>query len=219
MVEVHVIRRENRHLYAEVLEDYFRIRHQIYVVERKWAALDRPDKREIDQFDTDDTVYLLALDQRTIVAGMRLVPTSSPTLLSELFPQLALNGPVQRRDVYELSRIFVVANRRGEHAGPRAEAVIQAAAMEYGLSIGLSAFTIVLESWWLPRLLDQGWKARPLGLPIEINSLSTVAVIVDVNDEAWTEICARRSVPGQMLVWQGLSAVERHNVTDPVPAL
>jgi acyl-homoserine lactone synthase len=136
-----------------------------------------------------------------------------------LFPALALNGPVRRRDVYELSRIFVVPNRRGEHAGPRAEAVIQAAAMEFGLSIGLSAFTIVLESWWLPRLLDQGWLARPLGLPIDINSLSTVAVIVDVNDEAWTKICSRRSVPGSMLVWQGLAAVERRAIGNPVPAV
>lgn len=219
MMEVHVIRRENRHLYTDILEDYFRIRHQIYVVERKWVELDRPDKREMDQFDTDDTVYLLGLDGRAIVAGMRLVPTTSPTLLSELFPALALNGPVRRRDVYELSRIFVVPNRRGEHAGPRAKAVIQAAAMEFGLSIGLSAFTIVLESWWLPRLLDQGWQARPLGLPIDINSLSTVAVIVDVNDEAWTKICFRRSVPGSTLVWQGLSAVERNPVRDPAPAV
>jgi acyl-homoserine lactone synthase len=219
MMEVHVIRRENRHLYADILEDYFRLRHQIYVVERKWMELERPDKREIDQFDTDDTVYLLGLDGRAIVAGMRLVPTTSPTLLSELFPALALNGPVRRRDVYELSRIFVVPNRRGEHAGPRAEAVIQAAAMEFGLSIGLSAFTIVLESWWLPRLLDQGWLARPLGLPIDINSLSTVAVIVDVNDEAWTKICSRRSVPGSMLVWQGLAAVERRAVGNLVPAV
>jgi acyl-homoserine lactone synthase len=208
-MDVHVIRRENRHLYADILEDYFCIRHQIYVVERKWMELDRPDKRELDQFDTDDTVYLLGLEGRNIVAGMRLVPTIAPTLLSDLFPQLALNGPIRRPDVYELSRIFVVSKRRGEHAGPRAEAVIQAAAMEFGLSIGLSAFTIVLESWWLPRLLDQGWVARPLGLPIEINSLPTVAVIVDVNDEAWTEICARRAVPGSMLVWQGLSATGR----------
>src|SRR3954470_11265773 len=130
MIKVHVIRRENRHLYADVLEDYFRIRHQIYVVERRWMDLDRPDKREIDQFDTDDTIYLLGLDGNAIVAGMRLVPTSSPTLLSELFPGLALNGPVRRHDIYELSRIFVVRQRRGEHAGPHAEAVIQAAAME-----------------------------------------------------------------------------------------
>jgi acyl-homoserine lactone synthase len=218
-MEVHVIRRDNRHLYADILEDYFRLRHRIYVVERKWIDLDRPDKREIDRFDTDDTVYLLGLEGRRIVAGMRLVPTIAPTLLSELFPQLSLNGPVRRPDVYELSRIFVVPNRRGEHAGPRAEAVIQAAAMEYGLSIGLSAFTIVLESWWLPRLLDQGWQARPLGLPVDINSMSTVAVIVDVNDQAWTEICFRRSVPGSMLVWQGLAAIERRVIGDPVAAI
>jgi acyl-homoserine lactone synthase len=218
-MDVHVIRHDNRHLYSDILEDYFRLRHQIYVVERKWAALDRPDKREIDQFDTDETVYLLGLEGRNIIAGMRLVPTTAPTLLSELFPKLSLSGPIHRPDVYELSRIFVVPRRRGEHAGPRAEAVIQAAAMEYGVSIGLSAFTIVLESWWLPRLLDQGWVARPLGLPIDIDSMSTVAVKVDVNEQAWTEICLRRSVPGPILVWQGLPVIERPVIREPVPAL
>ncbi|MDE2063056.1 MAG: GNAT family N-acetyltransferase [Bradyrhizobium sp.] len=218
-MDVHVIRHDNRHLYSQILEDYFRLRHQIYVVERKWAELERPDKREIDQFDTDETVYLLGLEGRSIIAGMRLVPTTAPTLLSELFPGLSMNGPVRRTDVYELSRIFVVKNRRGEHAGPRAEAVIQAAAMEYGLSIGLSAFTIVLESWWLPRLLDQGWVARPLGLPIEIDSMSTVAVTVEVNERAWAEICLRRSVPGPVLVWQDLPVIERSALREPFAAL
>ena len=42
-----------RRLYARLLDDYFRIRHDIYVVERKWTELARPDGREIDQFDTD----------------------------------------------------------------------------------------------------------------------------------------------------------------------
>lgn len=198
-MEVHVISRDNRHLYLDILEDYFRLRHKIYVLERKWAALDRPDKREIDQFDTEETVYLLGLEGRSIIAGMRLVPTMMPTQLSVLFSKLSLDGPVQRPDVYELSRIFVIPSRRGEHAGPRAEAVIQAATMEYGLSIGLSAFTIVTESWCLPRLLDQGWVTRPLGPPLDIDSISTVAVSVDVNEQALTRICARRSVPVPLL--------------------
>jgi len=159
------------------------------------------------------------LEGRSIIAGMRLVPTMMPTLLSDIFPQLSLDGPVRRPDVYELSRIFVIPSRRGEHAGPRAEAVIQAATMEYGLSIGLSAFTIVLESWWLPRLLDQGWVARPLGLPIDIDSMSTVAVIVDVNEQTWTNMCIRRSIPGAMLVWQGLPAMERPAFLDPISAI
>jgi len=209
-MDVHVVRRENRALYAELIERQFRIRHQIYVVERKWTELARPDSREIDQFDTDDTVYLIGLQNGEIVAGMRMVPTTSPTLLSDIFPQLALESPVRRPDVYELSRIFVVPTKRGEHAGPRAEAVIQAAAMEYGLTIGLSAFTIVLETWWLPRLLDQGWRARPLGLPQDINGMSTTAVLVDVDDESWLEICGRRAVPGPALQWQGLDEIDRN---------
>jgi acyl-homoserine lactone synthase len=217
-MEVHVISRENRHLYSDILEDYFRLRHQTFVVERKWTALDRADKREIDQFDTDNTVYLLGLEGRSVIAGMRLLPTTMPTLLSDLFPKLSLNGPVRHPDIYELSRLFVIPGRRGEQAGPRVEAVIQAATMEYGLSIGLSAFTIVLESWWLPRLLDQGWVARPLGLPIDVDSMSTLAVIADVNEQAWTEICDRRSVPGPMLIWQGLPAVDRPTIRALLPA-
>ena len=62
----------------------------------------------------------------------------------------------------------------------------------------------------LPRLLDQGWQARPLGLPVDIDGLSTVAVAVTVDDSGWTEICKRRAVPGSMLVWQGLADVQRH---------
>ncbi|NEW94908.1 acyl-homoserine-lactone synthase [Rhodopseudomonas sp. BR0M22] len=213
-MQVHVIRRENRALYAGLLDTYFRIRHQIYVVERGWKELERPDGREIDQFDTDDAVYLIGVDRDEIVAGMRMVPTTSPTLLSDVFPQLSIAGRVRRSDAYELSRIFVVPRKRGEHGGPRAEAVIQAAAMEYGLSIGLSAFTIVLETWWLPRLLDQGWKARPLGLAQDVNGFSTTAVMVDVDDDAWLGICDRRSVPGPTLQWQGLDAVRRQSLPE-----
>jgi acyl-homoserine lactone synthase len=218
-MEVHVISRDNRHLYSDILEDYFRLRYKIYVLERKWMALDRPDKREIDQFDTDETVYLLGLEGRSIIAGMRLVPTMMPTLLSDLFPRLSIDGPVRRADVYELSRIFVIPSRRGEHAGPRVEAMIRAATMEYGLSMGLSAFTIVLETWWLPRLLDQGWNARPLGLPIDVDSMSTVAVQVEITEQAWIQSCGGRSIPGPMLVWQGLPVIERPVIRDLVPAV
>ncbi|MCK7472889.1 MAG: hypothetical protein MZV49_03985 [Rhodopseudomonas palustris] len=91
-MEVHVVRRENRQLYAALLDDYFRIRHDIYVVERKWTDWrSRTAAKSISSI-LMDTVYLLALDHGAIVAGMRMVPTQAPTLLSELFPQLAANA-------------------------------------------------------------------------------------------------------------------------------
>jgi acyl-homoserine lactone synthase len=76
----------------------------------------------------------------------------------------------------------------------------------------LSGFTIVLEAWWLPRFEVDGWKARPLGLPIDIDGMSTLAVYVTCDQETWLDICERRNVPGEILVWNGLSQVSRRSL-------
>jgi len=212
MVEIHVVRKENRHLYEDLFDPYYRLRHDIYVKQRRWMALDRPDGREIDQFDTDDAVYLLALDGTRIVGGMRAVPTIRPTLMSDVFPQLNLRSPVHRPDVYELSRIFVVPERRGEHTGPGLATILQAAIIEYGLTVGLTGFTIVLETWWLPRFEEQGWRAKPLGLPIEIDGMSTIAVFVNCDEDTWEDMVERKGITGPMLQWRNLSSIPRADI-------
>jgi acyl-homoserine lactone synthase len=212
MAEIHVVRKENRHLYEKFFDPYHLLRHDIYVKQRRWMALDRPDGREIDQFDTEEAVYLLALDGSKILGGMRAVPTTHPTLMSDIFPHLNLRSPIRRPDVYELSRIFVVPERRGEQAGPNLGTVLQAAIIEYGLSVGLTGFTIVLETWWLPRFEDQGWKAKPLGLPIDIDGMSTIAVFVDCDEETWDDMVQRKGITGPMLKWNDLASVQRLDV-------
>jgi acyl-homoserine lactone synthase len=93
MIQIHVANRYNRRLYDYLFDDYFRLRYEIYVKERGWKALERPDGRDIDQFDTDAATYLLALEGRRLIGGLRVVPTTSPTLMSDVFPQLALRVP------------------------------------------------------------------------------------------------------------------------------
>src|SRR3978361_1072545 len=115
MAEIHVVRKDNRHLYEKYFDPYFRLRHDIYVKQRKWTALDRPDGREIDQFDTEDAVYLFFIDGGKQHGGMRALPTMLPTLMSAIFPYLNIRGAIRRPDVFELSRIFVIPERRGEH--------------------------------------------------------------------------------------------------------
>jgi acyl-homoserine lactone synthase len=204
MAGLHVITNANKHLYGDVLEEYFRLRHKIYVDERRWMELAKPDGREIDQFDTSDTVYLMAMEGRRVVGSHRLNPTTKPTLMSDLFPQLAIRGLIRRPDAYELSRVFVIRERRGEQAQPRVESVIMAGTVEYALAQGISQFTIVMETWWLPRFQDMGWRLRPLGLPTLINGMNCIGVVADVNEKVWVETCTRRSVTGSVLVWNGL---------------
>jgi len=214
MVEIHVVRKDNRHLYERYFDPYFRLRHDIYVKQRKWMDLDRPDGREIDRFDTEDAVYLFSLDGDKLIGAMRALPTLLPTLMSDNFPYLNIRGPIRRPDVYELSRIFVIPERRGEHAGPRIEMLLLTAIMEYGISIGLTGFTIVLESWWLPRFERCGWKAHPLGLPRMIDGMSVLAVLVDCDDATWKSLCGQIGLTQPTLTWNGLPDITRQALPD-----
>lgn len=89
---IHVITSANRHLYEPELLTHFRLRHEVYVVERNWKELDHADGLERDQFDNQDATYIMAIDNGEIVGGSRLIPTTNPHLLSEVFPYLALGS-------------------------------------------------------------------------------------------------------------------------------
>lgn len=84
-------------------------RHKIFVEQLGWELRTR-DGEELDQFDRPDTVYVVAQDDQGHVSGCaRLLPTTRPYLLGEVFPQL-LNGllPPNSPDVWELSRFAAV---------------------------------------------------------------------------------------------------------------
>ena len=80
-------------------------RHKVFVEQLGWD-LNAHDGFEIDQFDRHDTIYVAARDDEGEICGCaRLLPTTSPYLISEVFPQI-LNGlpPPSSPDVWELSR-------------------------------------------------------------------------------------------------------------------
>ena len=84
-------------------------RHDVFVDLLGWD-LDKPDGLEYDQFDRPDTVYVVVRNEDGCINGCaRLLPTTKPYLLGEVFPQL-LNGlpPPESEDVWELSRFAAV---------------------------------------------------------------------------------------------------------------
>lgn len=80
-------------------------RHKIFIERLGWQlAVD--DGKERDQFDHPETLYVMTrLPDDTICGCARLLPTTEPYLLSEVFPHLLSGAPVPHsRDVWELSR-------------------------------------------------------------------------------------------------------------------
>ena len=84
-------------------------RHAVFVERLKWD-LDTPDALERDQFDRPDTVYVATRDEQGAIIGCaRLLPTTKPYLLAEVFPQLLNGAPAPcSPEVWELSRFAAV---------------------------------------------------------------------------------------------------------------
>jgi acyl-homoserine lactone synthase len=194
MIRVHTVHVGNRHLYEDAMEQHFRIRHDIYVGERKWMDLARPDGREVDQFDTQEAVYLLALEGDRVIGGSRLVPTTGPHLLGDVFPHLAnVRGVPRRPDVFEWTRIFVIPARREGGRLNKTAGIIYCGILEFCLDHGITQISGVCEVYWIPRLLGLGWNPLPLGEPIVKDGMTVAGVTCDVTDAA---LAATRSVYG-----------------------
>jgi len=177
---IHAISAVNRHFYEDVLEQHFRLRHDIFVEEGLWETLRRPDCREIDPYDNEDTVYLLALEGRRVIGGYRLYPTTKPSMMSEVFPHLAaLRVCPADPLVWEGSRYFVVRDRRDGALNLQLMAAVQ----EFCLGQGIAQVSAIMESWWLPRFHEAGFVVTPLGLPALVENVWTMAVTIDIRRE------------------------------------
>jgi acyl-homoserine lactone synthase len=193
-----VIDAANRHLYKRELEQHFRIRHEIYVDERKWMALQRPDGREVDQFDDEHAIYLLAIEDGAVIGGTRLVPTLRPHLMADVFPFLANVEGIRRGvDIVEWMRIFVVPGRRGRDS--KVLHTVLAGMLEYCLASEISEITVVMETWWMPRFLALGWDVRPLGLPAVIDGMNCIGAAIAVTPDAYRRTLAFRQLEAPVI--------------------
>lgn len=211
---IHVITAENRKLYEKELLEHHRIRHDIYVRDNGWKHLTVEDGRESDQFDNDDTIYLLAIEDGRVVGGSRFMPTMRPHLLSDVFPSLAeVRGVPRSPDIFEWTRLFAVAERRDHGAAAACvTGKVLCGGLEFLMGEEATGFTIVTEAWWLARTLSWGWKLTPLGLPGLIEGEWLVASQVKVDQETLLATRKRYGIEEPVLVRQGITQPALRNV-------
>ena len=116
-------------------------RHRIFVEQLRWQLPCADEHFERDQYDRDDTVYVVAHDESGAICGCaRLLPTSCPYLLQELFPWLLADGmaPPRSEDVWELSRFAASASDGtfGEEMGAWAVRPMLASVVECAVKLG-----------------------------------------------------------------------------------
>lgn len=179
-MHVQVITPADAHLHADLLEQTFRLRHEVFVEERGWPASALADGREVDEFDDADAIYLVAVDGDAVVGSERLHGTLGPHLMSEVFAPLLQRPAPVGRDVLEVTRHAVARDRRCGCV----ENLLMTGVAEFCLAEGIGMLTAVVETWWLPRLQQAGFATRPLGLPTTLDGEDVLAVVIGIDPAA-----------------------------------
>lgn len=169
---------DNLHLHGRLFANVFRARHAVFIQQAGWD-LPQADGMEFDQYDTPATRWVCVHADETVLAGVRITPTThrcgiysymirdAQNGLLQTIPRDLLNfeAPVDPR-IWESSRVFVTesvcaADRTRVQALLMHELVQAARAVDAHTLLG-----IIPEH--SPRL------ARRLGLPCE-----TVGPVLD----------------------------------------
>lgn len=161
---IHIVTAENRHLYRHALMEMHVQRRRLFVDEMKWA-LDASTEFEIDAYDAEDAMYLIeAAAPRARVSGsVRLLPTSRPHLMSDVFAHLCPDGVPRSERIWEASRFCPAPETpKGE---PRRVllARIIAGIMETALLFGIEKVSFVASAALAPLAFKAGWRCEPLG--------------------------------------------------------
>ena len=180
---VAVVTNENRSAYQQELKSMHRHRKQVFVDFLKWDIPVVDGQYEIDQFDADDAVYLMVVDAKTHshMGSVRLLPSTSPHMLGDVFPFLCDGGVPVAQDIWEITRLCTapgVANPKIilNH--------LATALMEFGLLYGVRQYTCVSHMTGLSQMLAFGWECEPLGLPQTVNQEQIGAMAINVSPTA-----------------------------------
>ena len=180
-----------RDLSANDREGMFRLRYETFRVRLGWDVETTDDGLEIDQFDDDDSQYILARSpEDDIDACWRLLPTLGPNMLRDVFPQLLNGQPAPAAaDVWELSRFALATDRlaAAEQAGNYQlsfgplSVKLMAEAARFAKDRGIVRYVTVTTAAIERMLKKQGLHIHRLGPPVKIGNVLTLACFIEVD--------------------------------------
>lgn len=148
-------------------------------------------RHEIDQFDTADAVYLVAIDEDgRHAASLRMLPSWQPHLLGDLFAHLCVGGVPAGEGIWESTRLCLPSRHGAARRRELRNELISAMA-DFALARDVSAITGVIPDGFRSQILVMGWRAEPLGPAVRIPGGPIGAFRIEVTPDvrerlAWT---------------------------------
>ena len=170
---------------ARQLDGMFRLRHEVFGLRLAWDVGSKGG-RERDPFDDLDPVYIVCEQDGEVLGSWRLLPTTGPYMLKDVFPQLLYGTPPPvSRHVWEISRFAVSKRAAGGGSLGTVRAVTQLLLEQLFSFAARRRITriIAVSEVRFERVLGRaGLLTERFGPPLRIGKTMAVSGFADVSD-------------------------------------
>jgi acyl-homoserine lactone synthase len=173
-----VVTSQNADDYPELMDAVWRFRHAQFVDRLGWKELQSADGREIDRFDTDDAIHLIAAQKGRVVGYTRLLRTSGPHLLSDVYPEI-MEGQDWPREpaIYEWTRC--ISDEAADRFGSvQASHLLITGVLEFCIVAGIKGMIVETHPKLVTWMLETGYHVDTLHTPQVINNVPVVPVYI-----------------------------------------
>ena len=193
--------------YPDLFDAMFRMRAEVFSGRLGWDVTVE-NGREIDRFDSETPLYLLSLDERSgqLRGAVRLLPTTGPNMLRDVFSVLMPGGTVGSPLIWESSRFAV--NPQIFEARDRAEAnhMVSKTTVEllYGMvevaqRAGIEHIVSVFDARMARIFRSIDCRFEQLGTPVRIGKVMTYAGLFDIGADMRSRLGAAGDLRSSVL--------------------
>ena len=170
---------------SQKLDGMFRLRHEVFKERLDWEVGSTAG-RERDMFDDLDPVYIVCENAGEVLGSWRLLPTTGPYMLKDVFPELlhGLPAPVGE-DIWEISR-FAVSKRVAQNESLGTINTITNLLLDqlfaFAARRNISRIVAVADVRFERILKRSGLLTQRFGPPLQIGVTKAISGYADVSD-------------------------------------
>jgi N-acyl-L-homoserine lactone synthetase len=164
--QIRIVRPADRLRCCRALIEMHHHRKRVFIDTLGWRIGPRESWLEVDQFDDEFAVYIIAVDdEERHLGSVRLLPTTRPHMLNTVFADLCPQGAPAGPDVWEISRFLATPEESSGANILKVHRLLAQTLVEFAEANAIARYTLVAETRRLPALLSVGWSVLPLCLP------------------------------------------------------
>jgi acyl homoserine lactone synthase len=190
---IRIVTKDNAERNISNLYEMHRIRKAVFKDRLGWDVT-VTGELEVDEYDALGPSYLLSTDRYGNLNGcVRLLPTTGPNMLRDIFPSFVTKGAVPRGErVWEASRFAANGNSTAAEAGlSQTTYDLLIGVLEFGLSNGISTIACVVDVRMERVLRRAGWQIERLGPARRIGNTIAMAGQLEVSVPILRQLGAR----------------------------